>query len=152
MQPIENEKVLLKSANEQMTLTNFRVVKSTKSRGLINYSSIFLDKISSVHFRSQEYKWLLYVAAVIAACGVFGLLLSQENRIGVFFSFVFLAAIFAGAYFLTRTQIIEICGSGSERIVTVMNKDFEMAFKFIAAIECVTKTGAVQREQEKAIA
>jgi len=140
MQLIENERVLLKSANEEMTLTNYRVVKSVKLRGLMNYSSIFLNKISSVHFRSQEFKWLLYIGAAFAVFGVLTALLAEENKVGGLFACLLMAAIFVGAYFSTRRQILEICGTGSERIFTIMNKDLETAFKFLAAIENTSKT------------
>jgi hypothetical protein len=149
MQLIENENILNKSANEEMTLTDLRVVKSVKLRGLTNYSSIFLNKISSVHFRSQEFKWLLYIGVAFAVFGLFSLLLEAEKRAGGVFAGLLMSGIFVGAYFLTRRQILEICGTGSERIFTVMSKDFDTAFKFLAAIESASKTGARSTETER---
>jgi hypothetical protein len=149
MQFIENERTLIKSGNEEMTLTNFRVVKSVKLRGLTNYSSIFLNKISSVHFRSQEFKWLLYIGCAFAGFGILNVLLANENKMGGLFACLMMAAIFVGAYFITRRQILEIFGSGSERIFTVMNKDFETAFKFLAAIEEASKKDGRPVEHER---
>lgn len=135
MKLIENESVLLRSSNKEMILTNFRVIKETTNAGVVNYSSIFLDKISSVQFRSQQFKWLLYLGYFMCGVGILSALNPSESRWGALFAGLFVGAIFFLFYFLTRRQLIEICGVGSERINTLSKDTFEAAFEFIAAVE-----------------
>lgn len=147
MKLIENEKMLMKNTTGEMTLTNFRVIKSKINGGVTIYTSMPLEKISSVQFRSHNYKWLLYGGLFICLIGIFAGLNSQDSMPMITGGCLF-GGLFIAAYFLMRIQILEICSIGGDRIQSVTNEKFESAFQFIHAIEHVAKTGNIPASGE----
>lgn len=141
MKLIDNEKILMKNTTGEMTLTNFRLIKSKLKGGVTTYTSTPIDKISSVHFKSHNYKWILYIGIFIICCGFLGAFGSRNEPGPMIFAGCLFGGLFVVAYFMLRIQILEIGTVGGERIQTVTNEKFESAFKFIHAIEHVAKTG-----------
>lgn len=136
---LPSETIHSTAANGQLSLTNFRVVKFTKSAGVKNYSSILFENISSVRFVSHDYKWFLYIGFAIMALGLVSGLLAHEGKAGPIIGGIFAGGIFVGIYFATRKQYLEICAKGSERISVLTQEGFEPAYKFICNVEQAMK-------------
>lgn len=149
MKLIENEKVLMKNSSGELVLTNFRVVKSQTIGGLVNYSSIQLNQISSVQFSSLDSKWLLYGGLFICAVSILACLEGAEINWGGMIAGTLFGGIFILAYFFNRKQTVRICGTGGESIYAITSEKFETAFKFIFAVEHVMKTGSLPPEEQK---
>jgi hypothetical protein len=141
MKLLENETIFLKNSSENLTLTNIRLVKKVKFGGVTNYSSIFLDKISSVQFKSREYKWLLYFAAALVFFGVIGAASAEDSKMAPLIAGLIFGGCILAVYFLTRRQFFEVRGVGAESIIDVTGETFESAFKFINLVEHAMKSG-----------
>lgn len=130
-----NESMISSLANGTLTVTQMRVVHEYKVGGVVNYSSVHLDNVSSVRYVSYDHKGLLYVSIAFFLLGALGAATLSENRLGPFVGGAFMGAVFLVAYFATRKQRLEIHAVGSESISVVAAEGHEACTKFLSALE-----------------
>jgi hypothetical protein len=149
MKLIENEKALIRGAGNQLTLTNYRVIKYVVSGSTKNVSSIFLNQISSIHFRSINNVLLLALSIVCPGIGAllqYGVYPQESSGVIFVGSGVSVGVLMLLEYFRTKRQIIEFIGNGGEKISAVAKDGFDKGYQFILAVEQVSKTGEFKHQ------
>ncbi|HEY1045227.1 MAG TPA: hypothetical protein VGF79_02235 [Bacteroidia bacterium] len=112
-QLLKNEAEIVSSSNQQVTLTTHRIIYDDKQIGKSKYTSIMLEKISSieVHYRSWPQILILGIIAIAAGLVFAGQEEEQASLlcggIGLFFCVL---------YLLSRKHFITISSDGGTRI------------------------------------
>jgi hypothetical protein len=110
---INGERVITKSGDGLITLTNQRVRLERISYGQSEVVSIILKKVSSLEIRYKSTPILLVLSLILAVGG--GVCLS-EGLNNVFWLMIGIAVLLLAAYFRTRTHFITIRSDNSVKI------------------------------------
>lgn len=138
MNMLKDEKVVIESDNNILTLTTHRIRYETKIWGKAHVTSIMLDELCSCSLRYKSSIILLIIGIVFGGALVIGGLASGESgSVGPGF---IIGIIFIAAYFLTRKISLSFRSGGDSINVSLNNMSFENAKKFIDEVETVKNT------------
>ena len=107
MEAIENEKLITESDNKQLRLTTHRLRYHESASKNSNFTSIMIDKISSIELTYQSNIWLLII--------------------GVLTLIILVGVILIVLFFLTKKHVISIIPDGGKPIILEvkgMKRDF----------------------------
>ena len=129
LQLLPDERVVMTSDGDILTLTNRRVRYDSVVFGNSSIISITLDSIASCGLVTRAYPILLLLAgiALIAALSMGG---------GTRSALLILAAVFAAGYFSNRRSVISIASKGGHAItVPTRGMSRQSAVEFLDAVE-----------------
>src|SRR5258706_9299203 len=125
---IAGEEVLLKSDNDTLMLTNYRVLFDEKGNGGSKCISISLESVASCGLVTRSRPLLLVLA------GIAGLFVFVQHGPAVLGPLL-IAFAFVAAYFFTRSGVITVSSNGGEGIVVpAKGMDRERNLGFFAAL------------------
>jgi len=136
---ISGEKNLLTIGNGVLTLTNYRVIFDSASRGASRYAVVPLDAVDSCGLTTHSQPILLLLACVAAilfflasTAMLFGFSLPLDT---VRYGFLVTALLSGAAYLITSRVAITISSSGGEQIVLPLKSiKHEEARAFLDAV------------------
>lgn len=97
MELLENENIITESANKQVMLTSYRIRFRDSISKKSNFTSIMLDKISSIGVTYQSNVWLLII--------------------GILTIPIFVGVILIILFFISRKHVVSISSDGGSSIV-----------------------------------
>jgi len=120
--------VLLKSDNDVLTLTNYRVLFDERGNGGSKYVGISLESVSSCGLVTRSRPLLLGLASIA------GLLVFVQHGPTVL-ALLLIALAFVAAHFLTKSGVITVSSNGGEGIVVrAKGMDRERIHGFLDAV------------------
>ena len=127
---LTEERVLMSSDKNILTLTNFRVRLNQTATGASKFITITLDCVASYGLVTKARPLLLIIAAICALIGI------TQNKDDVRYILLLGAAILVVIYFVTRSAVIAISSNGGERIAApVKGMSRENILEFLEAVE-----------------
>lgn len=133
MELIKNEKVLLTSDTNELTLTTHRVRFKSSGYGFGTVISFLLEELDScsIMYRSNP---ILIILAVLFIIG--GLIASGQQRAGGIVSVILMVAvILIIAFFLTRKAVLRISSKNSHIYIKIKSMSMEKIIEFIDSVE-----------------
>ena len=128
---LPNEKILMQSDKNILTLTTHRVRKETKARGQSTVVSITVDAVASCEVVSTSFPILigLGVLGIVGGVAIF----SRDAGSGLVGILVGLALL--AAYFVTRTSVLKVASAGDAIVLPTKGMKPELLAEFIDAVE-----------------
>lgn len=128
---LPNEKILMQSDKNILTLTTHRVRKETKARGQSAIVSITVDAVASCEVVSTSFPILLGlgVLGILGGAAIF----SSDAGSGLVGILVGLALL--AAYFVARTSVLKITSAGDAIVLPTKGMKPEQLAEFIDAVE-----------------
>lgn len=131
----ENEKIILQSDGNIITLTNLRIRYSLTGVSQEHIISIFLDKISSIESRYSSKYVFLYLSILGFITSVY-FLLNETSDVGIWMLFSIVAIGLLYMYFKSRKHFITITTDGSNQLnFQVDGMKNSLILDFISQIE-----------------
>lgn len=128
---LPNEKILMQSEKNILTLTTHRIRRETKGGGNSSVVSITLDAVASCELITRSFPILLGIAALAAVGGV--VTLSRDAATGIVAFVIAIAS--AAAYFVTRNAVLKIASAGDDIVQPTKGMSHEAMVEFIEAVE-----------------
>jgi hypothetical protein len=128
---LPNEKILMQSEKNILTLTTHRIRRETKGGGHSSVVSITLDAVASCELITTSVPVFLVVAVLAAIGGLVALPKEVGIGIGAFFAAIALVVV----YFITRRAVLKISSAGDDIVQPTRGMSHEAMIEFIEAVE-----------------
>ncbi len=114
MKKLENEKVILTSNNDKITLTDHRVHMKVKDWGIDYSIGIFLEDISSIEVKYKS-SLILLLGGILSIVGsvLYGL---SENQSNILVLGLILGLILFAFWWFSRQHIVSISSNGGSKL------------------------------------
>ena len=137
MELMKDEKVLLTSDTNELTLTTHRIRFKSSGYGFKNVISFLLEELDScsIMYKSNP---VLIVLAILFIIG--GLIASgQRGAGGIAAIILIIAVILIIAFFLTRKAVLRISSKSSHIYIKIKSMSMEKLIEFIDSVESAKK-------------
>jgi hypothetical protein len=127
-----DEHVITKSDDRSVMLTSHRISYEAKDWGRMYNQSIMLEHVSSSEYHYETRYWLLVIAVLFGAIGVFSVIAESVEIVSVCFM---CALVLCVLFILTRQSLIVIGSPSTKMRINVNKMSPDAALRFIDQVE-----------------
>jgi len=127
-----DEKIILKSDNNQVILTSHRICYEYKEWSRAYNQSIMLEHITSCENHFMKNKWLLIFSFIFLISGISSVAKGEDDVFGILILFSF---AFVFMFWLTRKSFIVIGSPSTKMNINVKRMRRDKVLSFINSVE-----------------